>query len=88
MLLLYGTAVSCHTGHLQHIFGPKGVWVLAEWGNAYGPLYKLHFLDEFVLCITDPDTIARITRRTGACGGSGAVHTLYAAVWGTLARRP
>jgi hypothetical protein len=48
------------------MYGPKGVWVMSEWANKYGPLYKVHFLDECVLVCTDPETNARITRRTGA----------------------
>jgi hypothetical protein len=44
---------------------------MAEWSNKYGPLYKVHFMDECVLVCTDPDTIARITRRTGELGLEG-----------------
>jgi hypothetical protein len=39
---------------------------MSEWANKYGPLYKLHFMDACVLVCTDPETNARITRRTGA----------------------
>lgn len=42
---------------------------MSEWANKYGPLYKVHFLDECVLVCTDPETTARITRRTGAASG-------------------
>jgi hypothetical protein len=44
---------------------------MAEWSNKYGPLYKVHSMDECVLVCTDPDTIARITRRTGELGLEG-----------------
>jgi hypothetical protein len=55
-------------GHIPDIYGPKGIWVMAQWAQQYGPLYKVHFLDECVLVCTDPEANARITRRTGACG--------------------
>lgn len=29
------------TGNIPQIYGPKGVWVMAEWANVYGPLYKV-----------------------------------------------
>lgn len=40
---------------------------MAQWAQQYGPLYKVHFLDECVLVCTDPESNARITRRTGDC---------------------
>ena len=59
----------CYAGNVADIAGPKGVWQMAAWANAYGPLYKMQFLDQFTLVLTDPDAIARITRRTGEGGG-------------------
>lgn len=46
--------------------GPKGPWAFIKWTETYGALYKLQFLDVFAVVLTDPDTIARITKKTGA----------------------
>jgi hypothetical protein len=55
-----------HTaGHIPDLLGPKGIWSLVEWARTYGPVYKLQMLDGFAVVVTDPEAIARITKRTG-----------------------
>lgn len=45
--------------------GPKGPFAMARWMQTYGSMYKLLFLDEFVVVLLDPEAIARVTRKTG-----------------------
>lgn len=59
------TPRSQRAGHVSHIMGPKGPFTFGAWHAAHGPLYKLQLLDSFVVVLSDPDTIARVTRRTG-----------------------
>jgi hypothetical protein len=53
------------TGHVTEIMGAKGPWAFVRWTEAYGPIFKLQFLDAFGVVLTDPDAIARVTRKTG-----------------------
>jgi hypothetical protein len=53
------------TGHVTEIMGDKGPWAFVRWTEAYGPIFKLQFLDSFGVVLTDPNTIARVTRKTG-----------------------
>lgn len=53
-------------GHVPAFIGPKGPWSFLQWTAEFGPLYKLQLVDAFVVVLTDPDTIARITKKTGA----------------------
>lgn len=60
--------LSCYaTGHVPQILGPKNAWTFTKWANTYGPLYKLHILDHFLLMLTDPSIIAEISHRGGKC---------------------
>lgn len=52
-------------GHIPLMLGPKSYWKAAEWTNEYGSIYKLQFLDNWSVVVTDPDAIATITRRAG-----------------------
>jgi len=52
-------------GHVFKLAGPDAPWVLLNWANTFGPLYKLQFMDSFTVVITDPDTIASATHKTG-----------------------
>ena len=61
--------IACTTGHIPDIMGSRGPWKLLEWTNTYGPIYKLQFLDIFTVVLTDPDTIAHITRTRGGRWG-------------------
>lgn len=51
-------------GHVSYIMGPKGPFAFKAWHAAHGPLYKIQLLDSFAVVLSDPDTIARVTRRT------------------------
>lgn len=44
--------------------GPKGPWTLANWANAYGPVFKIQFMASFAVVLTDHDGIMRVTRKT------------------------
>jgi hypothetical protein len=44
--------------------GPKGPWTLVKWTKAFGPLFKIQFADYFGVVLTDPESIARVTRKT------------------------
>lgn len=59
------------TGHVSEIMGDKGAWSMVKWTEAYGPIFKLQFLDAFTVVLTDPDTIARVTRKTGEAMATG-----------------
>jgi hypothetical protein len=52
-------------GHAAQLLGPKSPWNIANWVNAFGPVVKVQLMDEFGVVLTDPDTIARVTRKTG-----------------------
>lgn len=52
-------------GHVPQILGAKNAWVFSKWANTFGPLYKLHVLDHFMLVCTDPDSIMQLTRKGG-----------------------
>jgi hypothetical protein len=61
--------MSC-AGHVPQILGPKNAWVFSKWADRYGPLYKLHVLDHFMLVLTDPASIMQLTRK----GGEALLH--------------
>lgn len=77
-------------GHVPDIMGAKGPWSFVKWTATYGRLYKLLFLDEFVVVVLDPDTIASVTRRTGkscsllmspyTAADGGSMHPLGSAI--------
>lgn len=52
------------TGHVPDCLGPKSIWTAVDWANTYGPIYKIQMLDMFCIVVTDPDSLATITRRT------------------------
>lgn len=58
-------AVLMPAGHVFKLAGPNSPWVLLNWANTFGPLYKLQFMDYFTVVVTDPDTIASATHKTG-----------------------
>jgi hypothetical protein len=45
--------------------GAKGPWSFIKWHQTYGKIYKLLFLDEHVVVLSDPATITSITRKAG-----------------------
>lgn len=51
---------------MASIIGGKGPWTMAQWQKTYGKIYKIQLVDTFSVVLSDPDTIARITRKTGA----------------------
>ena len=67
-----GTCCTRHTlltftvaGHVPAIMGAKGPWSFIKWHQTYGKIYKLLFLDEHVVVLSDPATITSITRKAG-----------------------
>jgi hypothetical protein len=52
-------------GHVPAIMGAKGPWSFIKWHQTYGKIYKLSFLDEHVVVLSDPTTITSITRKAG-----------------------
>jgi hypothetical protein len=50
---------------VPQILGPKNAWKFTDWANTFGPLYKLHVLDHFMLVCTDPESIIQLTRKGG-----------------------
>lgn len=45
----------------------KGPWALLKWVNDYGPIFKFAVAPYGVgVVLSDPDTIARVTRKTGS----------------------
>lgn len=52
---------------MPELVGPKAPWVMLKWVNAYGPLFKMQFIDHLGVVLTDPDSIARVTRKSGMC---------------------
>jgi hypothetical protein len=63
--------VAVCAGHVPQILGPKNAWVFSNWANTYGPLYKLHVLEHFMLVLTDPASITQLTRKGGEALQSG-----------------
>lgn len=53
------------SGHVPSIMGAKGAWTLSAWASQYGPLFKIMFLNQSAAVLTDPDAIARLTKRAG-----------------------
>lgn len=43
----------------------RGAWDVVAWANKYGPLFKVQFLNTTTVVLTDPDAVARLTKRTG-----------------------
>lgn len=44
--------------------GAKGPWAFLKWANAYGPVFKMQFMDSFSIVLTDYESIMRVTRKT------------------------
>lgn len=55
--------------------GSKGVWRLSAFAAEYGPIYKLQMLDGVHVVLTDPDTCARVSRKTGVSNQQRLVNT-------------
>jgi hypothetical protein len=67
LLNCYNLVVAClPAGHVSQLLGPKSPWNIANWVNMHGPVVKVQLLDDFGVVLTDPDSIACITRKTGA----------------------
>lgn len=45
--------------------GARGVWNIAAMAERYGPAYKLQLLQAVVVVLSDPQTISRVSRKTG-----------------------
>lgn len=52
-------------GHVGQLMGPKGPFTFLKWAEEYGDIYKVQFMDSIAVVLTNPDTIARIARKTG-----------------------
>jgi hypothetical protein len=48
--------------------GPKGPWTVLYWANAFGPVFKMQFMDSFAIVLTDHESIMRVTRKTSEPG--------------------
>lgn len=67
-------------GHVPDIMGPKGPFAFIKWMQAHGSIYKLLFLDQFVVALLDTDAIAQVTRKTGMWIGAQQWHFWLAAM--------
>jgi hypothetical protein len=45
--------------------GPKGPFTFLKWANDHGEVYKVQFMDNMAVVLTNADVIARITKKTG-----------------------
>ena len=54
-----------HAGHVGQLMGPKGPFTFLKWGNEYGEVYKVQFMDNMAVVLTNADVIARVTKKTG-----------------------
>lgn len=61
-------------GHVKQLMGPKGPFTFLKWADQYGDLYKVQFMNSFSVVLTNPDTVARITKKTGVVRGGPAGH--------------
>ncbi|KAF6250905.1 cytochrome P450 [Scenedesmus sp. NREL 46B-D3] len=52
-------------GHVTDMAGARGVWNIAAMAERYGPVYKLQLLQAVVVVLSDPQTISRVSRKTG-----------------------
>jgi hypothetical protein len=48
--------------------GPKGPWTFLNWANAFGPVFKMQFMDSFAIVLTDYESIMKVTRKTSEPG--------------------
>jgi hypothetical protein len=51
--------------------GPKGPFTFLKWAEEYGDIYKVQFTDSIAVVLTNPDTIASISRKTGVARTQG-----------------
>lgn len=59
--------VDAFVGHLPECIGPKNPWTYLKWANAYVSIYKVQFMDNFTVILTDYDSITQVTRKTSEC---------------------
>lgn len=53
-------------GHVTDMAGARGVWNVAAMAEKYGPLFKLQLMGSVLVVLSDPQTISRVARKTGA----------------------
>lgn len=53
--------------------GPKGPFTFLKWAEEYGDIYKVQFMDSIAVVLTNPDTIASISRKTGVARTQGCI---------------
>jgi cytochrome P450 len=65
-------------GHVTDMMGAKGVWNIAAMAEKYGPLFKMQLMQSVVVVLSDPQTISRVARKTGAQQTASQPQLLYA----------
>jgi hypothetical protein len=48
--------------------GPKGPFTFLKWAEEYGDIFRVQFMDTVAVVLTNPDAIARISKKTGMSG--------------------
>jgi hypothetical protein len=48
--------------------GPKGPFTFLKWAEEYGGIFRVQFMDSVGIVLTNPDAIARISKKTGVIG--------------------
>jgi hypothetical protein len=69
---LLSTRVRVPAGHVPALLGPRNAWTVAAWVAQYGQLVLFQLLSVLVVLVSDPATIQRVTRTTGAWAAGAA----------------